>query len=101
MFATVQSFSEKTAEFKLLNPQPPSSVGERGSCLLSLNHFSNDSISKAIAINLFYSKAITELTICGMNLSVHAAESLNKGLLRAYSLKKLRLNLCINTREVL
>ena len=36
-----------------------------------------------------------------MNLSVQAAENLNRGLLRASSLKKLRLNLCIHKREIL
>jgi hypothetical protein len=42
-----------------------------------------------------------ELTICGLNLSVKAAGFLQKGLLSAGQVKKLRLNFCITSRKVL
>jgi hypothetical protein len=68
--ATIQSFYDKIMEFKLTHSKPPTNMNERGTVPLSLNDYFNDSLAKAISVNLYYSKQITELIICGMSLSV-------------------------------
>jgi hypothetical protein len=99
--AAVSSFYERIAEYNLHNPRPPTNKKERGTELLSIAYWHNEKLLKSIAINLLKSTVITELTICGMNLSVKAAERLNKGLLSSSNCKKLRLNFCITNRSVL
>jgi hypothetical protein len=54
--ATIQSFYDKIIEFKLSYPKPPTNMNDRGTALLSLNDYFNDSFAKAISTNLFYSK---------------------------------------------
>ena len=54
--ATIQSFYDKTIEFKLSHPKPPTNMNERGTALLSLNDYFNDSFAKAMSMNLFGSK---------------------------------------------
>lgn len=56
---------------------------------------------KAIANNLILSNTLTQLCICGLNMSLAAAKLLNSGLLSASSLKKLRINFCLYRKELL
>jgi len=93
--AAVKSFYDKIAQFKKEHPRAPTSQNDRGLVPLSLTNYHNDRMVKAIAMNCVKSSVLNELTICGMNLSPVGADYLNRGLLNASGLKKLRLNFCI------
>jgi len=73
----------------------------RGYEPLSIDSYQNFKLIKAIALNFTNSKLITEIVICGLNMSLATAKKLNKGLLEAKSLKKLRINFSLFKRELI
>ena len=101
MHSSIASFFQRIQKFKKEHPSPPISTNLRGTELLSLDHYQNIKIVKAISSNLFLSNTITELTVCGINLSLTSAKQLNNGLLGASSLQKLRINFCLYKKELL
>jgi hypothetical protein len=94
-------FWEKIQKFKKDNPVAPSSLHARASQYLSLDCFFNQKLIKSICTNFSKSKVLTELNICGMNLSKESCEILSQGLLTAKFLTKLNLNFCLPKRDCL
>lgn len=97
----VQSFYDKSYRFRKDNPVPSSSINLKGSGLMSLDCWFNEKIVRSICTNFNKSKVLTELTICGMNLSKESCEALNSGLLSTGYIRKLRLNFCLPKRKYL
>lgn len=101
LHASILSFNERIHKFKKENPNAPIGANARCPGPLSLDSYSNERLVKAVSLNLTKSKVLTELTICGINMSLTAAEQLNEGLMKARSLKKLTINFSVNRRELL
>ena len=77
LHGSLVSFHEKISKFKWDHPNPPTSSNVRGRELLSLDCYFNERLVKAISINLSKTKILSELTICGLNLSLTSAETFN------------------------
>lgn len=77
LHGSLVSFHEKIAKFKRDHPNPPTSSNVRGRELLSLDCYFNERLIKAISLNLAKTKILTELIICGLNLSHSSAETFN------------------------
>lgn len=96
--AVKQYFLKINIESKI-EPKAPQSV--RSVRKLSIDAFENIKLMKSICTNLSRTRALQELTLCGFRLTEPNATKLNQGLLACKSVKKLRLNFCIHSREIM